>query len=128
MALDSSREQRARGRRLVLRYASVQLACALAVAIAALALAGPTAAVAALAGGAISAVGNVVFGWRLFAPGVAPVPELVKGLWAGELLKWLWVGLALWGALGPAQLAASPLLAGLIAAQFGFWLGLAWIR
>ena len=119
---------RTRGRRLVLRYAILQLICAAVVAGVALAGMGPRGAGAALAGGLVAAVGNIVSGWTLFAPGVAPVPVLARAVWAGEVLKWLWVGLALWGALGPGHLPPLPLIAGLIAAQIGFWLGLALIR
>ena len=97
-------------------------------AVGALVLAGPAAAQAALAGGLVSTVGNVVFGWRLFAPGVAPVRVLARAVYAGEALKWLWIGFALWLAIGPAQLAPLPLLLGLMAAQAGFWLGIVLIR
>ena len=97
-------------------------------AVGALVLAGPAAAQAALAGGLVSTVGNVVFGWRLFAPGVAPVRVLSRAVYAGEALKWLWIGFALWLAIGPAQLAPLPLLLGLMAAQAGFWLGIVLIR
>ncbi len=121
-------DHRSRGRLLVLRYASLQLGFALAVALGAWALAGTAAAAAALAGGAIVATGNVVFGWRLFAPGVAPVRVLARAWYVGEVLKWAWIGFALWLALGPAGLQPLPLLLGLIAAQLGFWVGLAAIR
>lgn len=118
-------DHRTRGRRLVAKYAGLQMACAAVVAVVALALSGVAAAVAALAGGAIVAVGNVVFGWRLFAPGIAPVGTLARAWYAGEVLKWLWVMFGLWLALAPAKLAPLPLLLGLIAAQIGFWAGLA---
>jgi F0F1-type ATP synthase assembly protein I len=121
-------DHRRRGRRLVLRFAAVQLAAAAVAALAALALGGARAAGAALVGGLVAAVGNVVFGWKLFAPGVAPVRVLARAAFAGEALKWLWLLLALWGALGPARLPPLPLVAGLIAAQVGFWVGLAILR
>jgi len=70
----------------------------------------------------------VLFGWKLFQPGVAPVRALARAAYAGEVLKWLWVGVALWAALGVAHLPPLPLLLGLIAAQAGFWLGIALIR
>lgn len=117
----------------MLGYAGVQLACAAVVAVAALALvgwqaAGWHAAGSALAGGAIVALGNVVFGWKMFAPGIAPAGALARAWFAGEVLKWAWVGFALWLALAPAQLAPLPLLLGLIAAQVGFWIGLATVK
>jgi F0F1-type ATP synthase assembly protein I len=119
---------RDRGRRLVLRYAALQLAAAAAAALVAFALGGGAAALAALAGGAVVATGNVVFGWKLFQPGIAPVRTLARAAYVGEVLKWLWVGAALWAALGVAHLQPLPLLAGLLAAQLGFWLGMALIR
>jgi F0F1-type ATP synthase assembly protein I len=121
-------DHKTRGRLLVLRYAGVQVACAAVVAVAALALSGLPAAGSALIGGLIVALGNVVFGWRLFAPGIAPAGTLARAWYAGEVLKWLWVGFALWLALGPAQLPPLPLLAGLIAAQIGFWIGIATVK
>ena len=115
---------RERGRRLVLRYAALQVSAAALVAAVALGLAGFAAARAALAGGLVVVLGNVMFGWVLFQPGIAPVRVLARALYAGEVLKWVWVGLALWAALAVAHLPPLPLLLGLIAAQFGFWLGL----
>jgi ATP synthase protein I len=106
----------------------VQMACAAVVAVAALPLAGVAAAGAALAGGAIVALGNVVFGWRMFAPGIAPAGALARAWYVGEVLKWLWVGFALWLAFSQAALPPFPLLLGLVAAQVGFWIGLATVK
>ena len=107
------------------RFAALQMIAASLLAVGALVLAGLAAAQAALAGGLVSTVGNVVFGWKLFAPGVAPVRVLARAAFVGEALKWLWIGFALWAALGPAHLSPLPLVLGLMAAQAGFWLGLA---
>jgi F0F1-type ATP synthase assembly protein I len=104
------------------------MACAAAVALVAAFAGGVDAAASALAGGAIVAFGNVVFGWKMFAPGIAPAGTLARAWVVGEVLKWLWIGFALWLALGPARLAPLPLLLGLIAAQVGFWLALATVR
>lgn len=112
----------------MLRFAALQMIAASLVAAGALALSGAAAAQAALAGGLVSAVGNLVFGWKLFAPGVAPIRVLARAVYVGEALKWLWIGIALWGAIGPAHLAPLPLLLGLLAAQAGFWLGIVLIR
>ncbi len=105
-----------------------QICCAAALAAVALVVSGAAAAHAALAGGFIVAAGNGVFGWRMFAPGVAPVRALVRGLYAGAALKWLWLGLALWLAVGPLGLRPLPLLLGMLAAQMGFWIGVAFIQ
>ena len=120
----SAVNHRERGRRLVLRYAGLQLGAAALVAAIALGWAGLAAARAALAGGLVVVLGNVVFGWVLFQPGIAPVRVLARAAFAGEALKWLWIGFALWVAFAVAHLPPLPLVAGLIAAQFGFWLGL----
>jgi ATP synthase protein I len=117
-----------RGRRLVLRYAALQMGAAALVAVIALVVADAAAARAALVGGLVVAVGNVVFGWSLFQPGIAPVRVLARAFYVGEVLKWLWVGLALWGAIAVAHWPPLPLLLGLIAAQFGFWLAMVLIR
>ncbi|MBS0394679.1 MAG: ATP synthase subunit I [Proteobacteria bacterium] len=112
----------------MLRYAALQMGAALPVVLAALVLSGAAAAKAALVGGLVVAVGNVVFGWTLFQPGIAPVQRYARALYAGEVLKWLWVAGALWGAFAVAHLRPLPLLAGLLAAQAGFWVGIAVIR
>jgi F0F1-type ATP synthase assembly protein I len=127
MSVDTD-PHRLRGRRLALTYAGLQLAAALAVALVALGIAGIDAARAAIVGGLVVAVGNVVFGWTLFRPGIAPVRQLANAAYLGEVLKWLWIGFALWVALGPAHLPPLPLLCGLLAAQVGFWVGVAVIR
>ena len=124
----AERDHRGAGRRLVLRYAGLQLAATVVATGVALAFAGAGAARAVLAGGLVVAVGNVVFGWRIFAPGVAPVSILARALVAGEVLKWVWIGAALAAALGVAHLPGLPLVAGMLVAQFGFWLGLALIK
>jgi len=121
-------EVRTRNRRLVLRFLVAQICCAAVVAIGGLLFAGWAQAHAVLAGGVIVAVGNAVFGWRLFAPGVAPVRVLARGLFAGAALKWLWLGLALWLAIAQAGLRPLPLLLGMLAAQVGFWIGVAVLR
>ena len=117
-----------RGKRLVSRYAALQFAAAAVVAVGAGMLSGGPAARAALAGGAVVATGNLIFGWRLFAPGIAAAPRIARALWAGEGLKWLGVVLAVWLALGVAEMMPLPFLLGMLAAQVGFWFGVAIFR
>lgn len=117
-----------RGKSLALRYALLQAACAVPVAVVFGWLDGLPAARAALAGGVIAAVGTALFGWRMFASGIAPVAQSARALYAAEALKWIWLALALWLALAVATLAPLPLVLGLVAAQVGFWIGVAWIR
>lgn len=113
---------------MVLRYAGLQMAVTIVAAGVAFALAGAMGARAVIAGGLVVAVGNVVFGWRMFAPGVAPVATLARAMFVGEVLKWAWIAVALVAALRFAHLPALPVIAGMLAAQFGFWLGLALIK
>jgi len=119
---------RLRNQRLVLRFLVAQICCAAVAAGGALWVSGTGAAHAAMAGGVVVAAGNALFGWRLFAPGIAPVRVLARGLYAGAALKWLWLCIALWLAVGPARLMPAPLLLGMLAAQVGFWIGVAFIK
>jgi F0F1-type ATP synthase assembly protein I len=112
------------GKRLVLRVVLLQTVCAGAAALLFGCLQGAPAAVSALCGGLIVAVGSAVFGWRLFAPGVAPATVLRRALFAAESLKLFWYVLALWAALARLNMLPLPLLTGLIGAQFGYWIGL----
>ena len=117
-----------RGKRLALRFAAVQLGAALLAAIIVAVITDGSNAMATVAGGAVVAVGNLVFGWRLFAPGVAPAERIAKAMWVGEGLKWLWVVLAVWLALDVSDLAPLPFLLGMLAGQVGFWVGVAVIK
>ena len=80
------------------------------------------------AGGLIVAVGNALFGWRLFLPGIAPAAQLQRSAYAAETLKWVWVIAALWLALAVAGLSGLPLVLGVIAAHVAFWIGLLLFR
>jgi F0F1-type ATP synthase assembly protein I len=113
-----------RGNRLVVRVVLLQVAGAVLSALLFWLIGGLRAACAAFAGGLIAAVGSALFGWRMFAPGIAPAGVLQRAMLAGEALKWLWYVLAIWVALTRFMLAPLPLLVGLIVAQFAYWLGL----
>ena len=112
------------GKRLVWRVVILQAGCATLVALAFGVLQDSSAAWAGLAGGLIVAVGTAIFGWRMFAPGIAPGVVLRRALFAAESLKWFWYVLAVWAALTQAKLPALPLLTGLVFGQFGYWIGL----
>ncbi len=112
------------GKRLVMRVVLLQMGCAVVGAVLFGCFRGMPAARAGLAGGLIVAVGSAVFGWRLFAPGIAPATTLHRALFAAESLKWLWYVLSVWAALTRLKLLPLPLLTGLIFAQFGYWVGL----
>lgn len=110
--------------RLVMRVVLLQAGCAAAVAILFWGLQGRAAAWAALTGGLIVATGSGVFGWRFFAPGIAPAAVLRRALFAAESLKWFWYVLGIWVALTRLKLPPLPLMTGLAFAQFGYWFGL----
>jgi F0F1-type ATP synthase assembly protein I len=112
------------GKRLVMRVVLLQAGCAALVAIAFWIFEGAAACESSLAGGLIVAIGSAVFGWRLFAPGIAPAATLRRALFAAESLKWFWYVLSVWVALARLKLLPLPLMTGLVFAQFGYWFGL----
>jgi F0F1-type ATP synthase assembly protein I len=112
-----------RGKRLVVKFASVQMAAAAVVAVVCMFVSGANAARSALIGGLIVALGTLVFGWQLFAKGW-PAAEVARGFFLGELLKWIWIAAALWAAFTHGGFEPLPLLLGLIAAHSGFWVAM----
>ncbi len=72
----------------------------------------------------IAAVGSALFGWRMFAPGIAAASKLFRAMVAAESLKWLWYVAAIWAALVRVKLMPAPLIVGIVVAQFGHWLSL----
>ena len=112
------------GKRLVLRVVCLQAACAALVALLFWGSRGVAAGRSGLVGGLIAAAGSGLFGWRFFAPGIAPAVMLRRALFAAESLKWFWYVFALWAALAHYKMTPLPLMTGLATAQFGYWLGL----
>jgi ATP synthase protein I len=112
------------GKRLVLRVVLLQVVCAATVAVLCGVSQGAAAAESGLVGGFIVAIGSAVFGWRMFAPGIAPASVLRRALFAAESLKWFWYVLAVWAALTILKLPPLPLMVGLVFGQFGYWFGL----
>jgi F0F1-type ATP synthase assembly protein I len=114
--------------RLVTRVVLLQMGCATLTGLLFWLMDGATAAIAALSGGMIVAVGSGVFGWRMFAPGIAPASALFRAIVAAEVLKWFWFVIAVWAALARLHLMPLPLMIGLVMAQFGHWIGLIWTK
>ena len=112
------------GKRLVVRVVLLQTGCAAMVALLFWPLRGVWAAWSGLTGGLIAAIGSGIFGWRMFAPGIAPATVLRRAMFAAESLKWFWTVLAVWAALARLKLSPLPLLTGLAVGQFGYWFGL----
>jgi len=117
-----------RSYRLVVRVVLLQAGCAALVASVFFVFKGATAALAALVGGLIVAVGSAVFGWRVFKPGIAGGATLMTAMYAGVAVKWLWFAIALYFAIAQLKLDAAPLLIGVVVAQFGYWAGLVRLR
>ena len=80
--------------------------------------------VAAFTGGFIVAAGNMLFALRLFGRGVAPARNVLRSAWAAEALKWFWLFAALYLAIAVWKLPFPGLIAGVLAAQFAFWIAL----
>jgi F0F1-type ATP synthase assembly protein I len=110
--------------RLVVRVVLLQAGCSLLVASAFLVLKGESAGLAAIVGGLIVALGSALFGWRMFAPGIAGSATLTRAMFAGVALKWMWLLCALYFALARWKLEAAPLLVGVVVAQLGHWAAL----
>ena len=116
------------GKRLVMRVVLLQTGCAAVSSVLFWYFRGAQSALAGLTGGMIVAIGSAVFGWRLFAPGIAPAATLQRALFAAESLKWLWYVLSVWAALARFKIQPLPLMTGLVFAQFGYWVGLAGMK
>jgi F0F1-type ATP synthase assembly protein I len=114
--------------RLVMRVVVLQAGIALLAGIAFLVLKGSGAGLAALIGGLIVASGTALFGWRMFAPGIAGGATLTRAMFAAAAMKWVWFIAALYVALARCRLDAAPLLVGLVAAQFGHWAALVRVK
>ena len=112
------------GKRPVLSVVVLQAACAALTGLSFLIFGGIAAASAGFIGGLIVAVGSALFGWRMYAPGIAAADRLLRAMVAAESLKWVWFVLALWVALARLKLMAGPLIVGVVVGQFGHWLSL----
>nr|WP_298724441.1 ATP synthase subunit I [uncultured Steroidobacter sp.] len=113
----------ARGKRLSLNFAAIQLASTGLTALVFLMSSGWNAARSAFVGGLIIALGTLVFAWRLFATNW-PAASAARGFYAGEVLKWIWVVGAFALALTRGGMEPLPLLIGLLASQCGFWVAM----
>jgi F0F1-type ATP synthase assembly protein I len=110
--------------RLVMRVVLLQMGCATLAGLLFWMMVGAAAAIAAFAGGMIVTVGTALFGWRMFAPGIAPAGTLFRAMVAAESLKWIWLLIAIWAALARFKLTPLPLMTGLVVTQFGYWIGM----
>ncbi len=104
-----------------MRVVLLQAGCALSVGLACWLAQSRAAGWSGFAGGMIAAIGSALFGWRMFAPGIASATVVRRALFAGESLKWCWYVLALWAAFARMKLMPLPLIAGLAIAQFAYF-------
>ncbi|MET0987950.1 MAG: ATP synthase subunit I [Steroidobacteraceae bacterium] len=116
------------GKRRVVRFVMLQLACVVIAAIVASAWAGWNAGRSAFVGGVIIASGTAIFGWMLFSEGATSSPGVTRALYAGELLKWVWVVGAFWLAFAYGDFQPLALIVGAMVAQVGFWIGIGFLR
>lgn len=117
----------AHGWRVAVRTALLQIGATLVVALIA-SMYGWRIGSATFVGGAIIAIGNGLFALRLFGRGVAPAREVLRSAYAAEVIKWFWLCLALTLAIAVLKLPFAGLIAGVLAAQFSFWISLIAIR
>ncbi len=115
------------GWRVAVRTALLQIGVTLVVALIA-SVYGWRIGAAAFAGGAIIAIGNGLFALRLFGRGVVPARDALRSAYAAEVIKWFWLCLALTLAIAVLKLPFVGLIAGVLAAQFSFWIALIAIR
>lgn len=116
------------GWRVASRTAALQVGATLVVTLVASAAFGTRAGVAALCGGVIVAAGTLLFALRMFGRGVTPARSALRSAYAGQVLKWFWLCATLYLAIAVFKLPFPGLIAGMLAAQFAFWIALIAIR
>ncbi|HEX7324805.1 MAG TPA: hypothetical protein VF292_05580 [Rhodanobacteraceae bacterium] len=104
------------GRQLALHVILVQAAVAVVAGLVFLPLQGVWAAVAALAGGLVVAVGTGLLALPVFAPALAGAGATLARFAIGTLLKWIVVIVGFYLILAVWRLPALPALVGLVAA------------
>ncbi len=114
----------AHGWRVAARTAGLQFGATLAVTLVAAAGFGQRAALAALLGGGSVSMGTVLFALRLFGRGIAPARSVLRSAWSAQALKWFWMIAVLYLAIAVWKLPFAGLIAGMLAAQFAFWIAL----
>lgn len=114
----------ANGWRVAARTATLQFGATLVVALLAGIGFGRFAGLAAFVGGFIVSTGTVLFALRLFGRGIAPARSVLRSAWSAEALKWFWVVAMLYLAIAVLKLPFAGLIAGMLAAQFAFWIAI----
>jgi F0F1-type ATP synthase assembly protein I len=109
-------------------FVMLQFLCAAVAAVVAGAWAGWNAARSALVGGVIIASGTAIFGGMLFSERATNSPSVMRALYAGELLKWVWIVGGFWLAFAYGDFQPLALIVGALVAQAGFWIGVGFLR
>ena len=117
----------AHGRSVALRTVALQLAVTVLLAFA-LSLHEMRMALAGAVGGGAIALGNALFALRLFGTGPVPARRALHAAYAAEAMKWVWLVAVLYLAIAVWKLDFLPLIAGVVLAQFAFWLALVVFR
>ena len=113
----------AHGKSVAWRTVALQLAASILAALAAAGF-GWRDALAALAGGCLVSFGTGLFALRMYARGVTSGRSALRSIYAAQVLKWVWLGAMLYLAIAVWKLPFPGLIAGILAAQFAFWIAL----
>ncbi|KAB2898450.1 MAG: hypothetical protein DWB45_09390 [Xanthomonadales bacterium] len=113
----------AHGKSVAWRAVALQLAASITAAMLAVGF-GWRDALATLAGGVLVSVGNGLFALRMYARGVSSGRSALRSIYAAEVLKWMWLCATLYLAIAVWKLPFPGLIAGILAAQFAFWIAL----
>jgi ATP synthase protein I len=110
------------GKSTAYRIALAQLVATLLVGLLLYGLRGAAAATAAVAGGGIAVVNNLLFAWRVFGGGILPPHVVLRRLYVAEVVKILLTAGSFLGALTLFALPFLPLLLG-----YGVTLAVHWL-
>jgi len=112
------------GKSTAYRIVLAQSVAALLVAAVLLLVSGRGAAIAATAGGAIAAVNNLYFAWRVFAGGVVPAQTVLRRFYLAETIKIVLTAGLFLVALVVFELSFLPLLLGYGVTLLVYWAAL----
>lgn len=124
----SMRNSIAYGRRYAARSIVLQLGATVLLATAWAVARGVPAALAAGFGGGAVVLGNALMALRLFAARPVPARQVLRAVYAGEVLKLGLMVAMLYAAIALLDLPFMPLLAGLVLAQAMSWIALVAVR
>ena len=80
-------------------------------------------ALAVIGGGTLVVIGTLLFGWRMFAAGIASPNAALGSMFVGKAMQWITLALGLFLVIGVWHWPVLPVVSGVVAAQLGFWIG-----